>query len=112
MEFYAPTVLALATRAGESPEASTLSLPAAEKNISLVMPLTARCELTNGEVNTTAYTARDCVIDGRTSGTAEREVDNGGLARLDSMVHRSVDSTNNVGKRARPFVREHFNSEK
>jgi len=34
----------------------------------------------DGEVNTTACTAIDCVIDRRTRGTAKGEVDNGGLA--------------------------------
>lgn len=67
-----------------------------------------RRELTDGKVNTLANTRSDSVIDGLTSSTAKGEVDNGGLARGDSMTHSSVDSGDNVGKAALSFVGEHF----
>ena len=41
---------------------------------------TARRELTDGEVNTAAYTATDSIINGLASRTAKGEVDHGGLA--------------------------------
>jgi hypothetical protein len=59
-------------------------------------------------VNTEGCTISDggisCIIGKATNG----EVDNGGLARGDSMIHSSVDSTNDVGSRARSLVGEDF----
>jgi hypothetical protein len=80
--FCAPTVIALATRAGESPEASTLSLPAAEKKkrMSFMTSLITKSKLTDCEVNTFADTVVDSSIDCSASSAAKGEVDNGGLA--------------------------------
>lgn len=80
-KFCAPMVLAAATRAGDSVEASTLSFPAAEKcRISFMIPWTTSRKLTDCEVNTLAYAASDSRIDRSTSRAAKGEVDNGRLA--------------------------------
>ena len=62
--------------------------------------LTTRRKLTDCEVNIAAYTGIDSSIDCRASGAAKGEVDNGGLARGDCMIHSSVDSTDDVGEGA------------
>ena len=97
--FCAPTVFAAATRAGDSPATSRLSPPATEK-VSFMIVLTTGHKLTDCEVNSAAYAVIDSSIDCTTNGAAKGEVDNGGLARGDSMIHSSVDSTYDVGKGA------------
>ena len=62
--------------------------------------LTTRRKLTDCEVNVAAYTGIDSSIDCGASGAAKGEVDNGGLSRADSMIHSSVDSTDDVGEGA------------
>ena len=92
-------MFAAGTRAGESPEASLLSLPAAEK-VSVMIPLRTRHKLTDCEVNATTYAAINSSIDCSASGATKGEVDNGGLARGDGMINSSVESTYDVGKGA------------
>ena len=95
---YAPTVLAPAARAGEVFEASWLELPAAEneRRVSFMISLTTRRKLTDGEVNTTLGTVSDRGVDGIAGRTTKGEVDNGRLARGDSVVHSGIDSTDNI----------------
>ena len=74
-------VLAAATRAGDSVEASSLSLPAAEEyRISFMVPRITSRKLTNCEVNTFAYAAVDSRIDRSANRATKGEVDNRRLA--------------------------------
>jgi hypothetical protein len=73
--------------------------------------LTATRKLTNCKVNTLANTATDSSIDRRASRATKGEVDNGGVAAAKSVVHSSVDSTDDVGKGAAPFVGQYFDGE-
>ena len=102
-------MLAPETRAGETPEASLLELPAAKNSFSPIISLIARCKRTDGEVYTKADTAGDSTIDDRAGRSGNGEVDNGGLARGDSMVHSEVDPAYNVADTANVFVGKHFN---
>ena len=65
-----------------------------------MISLTTRHKLTDCEVNATTYAAINSSIDCSASGAAKGQVDNGGLARGDGMIHSSVDSTYDVGKGA------------
>jgi hypothetical protein len=94
--FYAPTVLASITRAGELVEASSLSLPAAEKGSAPVISPRARRKLTDGEVNTAANTSSHSIIERRTGRIAKGKIDNRRITGGHSMIYSSVDSTDNI----------------